>query len=205
LRLLAKPKLSYANVVSTLALFVALGGASYAAVELPRNSVGESQIRNGAVTLGKLRFAAGITAGKATGVTTLSGGRCAHAAISECAPPLTDTLATVTVRIRRPTEVMLLGSAAMSPSSTTDGGQTGYLLLRGTRLGPGGVRSIQLPAPGQASAPLGQLGSTIALPELVSLSAGTYQFVLAGDSSATPAGSTQVANVALSALLLPPR
>jgi hypothetical protein len=43
-----------ANVVAYLALFVALGGTSYAAVSLPRNSVGTAQLRNGAVTAGKL-------------------------------------------------------------------------------------------------------------------------------------------------------
>ena len=42
-------RLSYANVVATLALFVALGGSSYAALKLPRNSVGAKQIRSGAV------------------------------------------------------------------------------------------------------------------------------------------------------------
>lgn len=40
---------SFANVVAMLALFVALGGASYAAVVLPANSVGPRQIRTGAV------------------------------------------------------------------------------------------------------------------------------------------------------------
>jgi hypothetical protein len=43
-------KLSYANVLSTLALFIALGGVSYAATQLPDNSVGTEQIRQGAVT-----------------------------------------------------------------------------------------------------------------------------------------------------------
>ena len=42
-------RLSYANVMSTIAVFVALGGSSYAALKLPRNSVGSAQIRNGAV------------------------------------------------------------------------------------------------------------------------------------------------------------
>lgn len=42
-------RLSYANVTATLALFVALGGSSYAAITLPRNSVGSAQIRTGAV------------------------------------------------------------------------------------------------------------------------------------------------------------
>jgi hypothetical protein len=41
--------LSYANVVATLALFVALGGASYAALNLPRNSVRSRHIARGAV------------------------------------------------------------------------------------------------------------------------------------------------------------
>ncbi|HVO55388.1 MAG TPA: hypothetical protein VMT37_13335 [Solirubrobacterales bacterium] len=48
-------KLSYANVVATLALFVALGGASYAAVSLPTNSVGAKQLRKNAVTAAKIK------------------------------------------------------------------------------------------------------------------------------------------------------
>ncbi len=40
---------TYANVVATLALFIALGGSSYAAIKLPRNSVGSAQIRAKAV------------------------------------------------------------------------------------------------------------------------------------------------------------
>lgn len=47
-------RLTYANVMSTLALFIALGGVSYAAVKLPSNSVGTPQIRNGAVTGSKI-------------------------------------------------------------------------------------------------------------------------------------------------------
>jgi hypothetical protein len=42
------------NVVAYLALFVALGGTSYAAVNLPAGSVGTKQLRNGAVTNTKL-------------------------------------------------------------------------------------------------------------------------------------------------------
>jgi hypothetical protein len=39
----------YANVASTLALIVALGGTSYAAVAIPKNSVGSPQIINSSV------------------------------------------------------------------------------------------------------------------------------------------------------------
>lgn len=42
--------LTYANVIATIALFLALGGASYAAIKLPANSVGSKQIKNGAVS-----------------------------------------------------------------------------------------------------------------------------------------------------------
>jgi|ERR1700722_991376 len=40
--------------IGIIALFVALGGTSYAATQLPANSVGTSQIRRGAVTPAKL-------------------------------------------------------------------------------------------------------------------------------------------------------
>lgn len=45
---------SGAMAVALVALFVSLGGASYAAVSLGRNSVGTRQLKNGAVTKAKL-------------------------------------------------------------------------------------------------------------------------------------------------------
>jgi hypothetical protein len=57
-----RPKLNYANVIATIALFVALGGAAVAA-GLPKNSVGPNQLKRGAVTAAKLKRGA-ITAGK---------------------------------------------------------------------------------------------------------------------------------------------
>jgi hypothetical protein len=39
-----RPKLTYANIVASLALFVALGGSSYAAMELRKNSVTSESI-----------------------------------------------------------------------------------------------------------------------------------------------------------------
>jgi hypothetical protein len=49
---------SYANVIASLALFIALGGASYAAVKLPAESVGTKELRRAAVTTSKLRAGA---------------------------------------------------------------------------------------------------------------------------------------------------
>jgi hypothetical protein len=47
-------RLSYANVMSTLAVFIVLGGGAYAATTLPARSVGKQQLRQGAVTEPKL-------------------------------------------------------------------------------------------------------------------------------------------------------
>jgi len=59
-------RLSFANLTSLLALFVALGGASYAAIKVPANSVGTKQVKNRAITTRKLDPKA---------LTSLHGGR----------------------------------------------------------------------------------------------------------------------------------
>ncbi len=51
-----RPKLTYSNVVATLALFVAVGGASaFAASQLGKNTVGAKQIKKNAVTTAKIK------------------------------------------------------------------------------------------------------------------------------------------------------
>lgn len=60
---LPRPRLTYANVVATIALFAALGGVSYAATTLPKGSVGSDQIQPEAVRTGKLAEGA-VTAAK---------------------------------------------------------------------------------------------------------------------------------------------
>lgn len=52
-----RSKLTYANVISTLCLFMLLGGGAYAASRLPAKSVGSKQLKNGAVTGRKIRKA----------------------------------------------------------------------------------------------------------------------------------------------------
>jgi hypothetical protein len=49
-----RPRLTYANVVSTLCLFIVLGGGAYAAVTLPPNSVGTKQLKAKAVKRAKI-------------------------------------------------------------------------------------------------------------------------------------------------------
>jgi hypothetical protein len=59
-----RPKLTYANVTATLALVIAVGGATaFAATQLAKNSVGSKQLRKNSVTTPKIKNEA-ITAAK---------------------------------------------------------------------------------------------------------------------------------------------
>jgi hypothetical protein len=57
------PRLTYANVMATVAVFLALGGASSAALKLPKNSVGSKQLKKNSVVTAKVKKEA-ITAAK---------------------------------------------------------------------------------------------------------------------------------------------
>jgi hypothetical protein len=48
-------RLTYANAMSTVAVFLALGGVGYAAITLPRNSVGPRQLKRNAVSSAKVK------------------------------------------------------------------------------------------------------------------------------------------------------
>jgi len=51
-----RKRLTYANVMSTLSVFLVLGGATaFAATQLPKNSVGTKQLRNNAVITKKIK------------------------------------------------------------------------------------------------------------------------------------------------------
>lgn len=75
-------RLTYANVTATIALFLAVGGASAFAVgQLPGKSVGAKQLRPGAVTADKLRKHA-VTAPKIMGEAVKTG-KIANFAVKE--------------------------------------------------------------------------------------------------------------------------
>ena len=65
---MSKPRhLSYANVMATVAVFIALSGGAYAAGVLPANSVGTKQLKKRAVTAAK------IARGAVTGAAVKNG------------------------------------------------------------------------------------------------------------------------------------
>jgi hypothetical protein len=70
-----RKRLTYSNVIATLALFLALGGASaIAASQLGKNSVGSKQLKKNAVTAAKIKNGA-VTQAKISGAaqTALKG------------------------------------------------------------------------------------------------------------------------------------
>lgn len=65
-----RPRLSFANVVSVVALFVALGGTAVAASQLGKNTVGPKQLKKNAVTTAKVKNEAIIAAKVKNGTLT---------------------------------------------------------------------------------------------------------------------------------------
>ncbi|MFT4049409.1 MAG: collagen-like protein [Solirubrobacterales bacterium] len=72
--------LTYANVMATLAVFIALGGVGYAAGVLPANSVGSRQLKDKSVSLKKISVGARNALHGATGAVGPIGQRGADGA-----------------------------------------------------------------------------------------------------------------------------
>lgn len=66
-----RKRITYSNVIATMALFIALGGVAVAA-GLPKNSVGPKQIKRGAVTAAKIRKQA-VTSAKLAPQSVING------------------------------------------------------------------------------------------------------------------------------------
>ncbi len=80
--------LSYSNVIATLALMIALGGTSYAAVTLGRYSVRSRNIANGAVTSSKIKNGAVTDAKLGHGAVTAATVKAGSLVASDLAPGL---------------------------------------------------------------------------------------------------------------------
>jgi hypothetical protein len=82
-----RSRLSYANVVATLALFLALCGGSYAALKLPKNSVGPKQLKKNSVTSVKVKAGSLLTSDfKKSQRTKLVGPRGAQGPVGPAGP-----------------------------------------------------------------------------------------------------------------------
>lgn len=74
-----KSRLNYANVMATIAVFIALGGGAYAAIQIPKKSVGAKQLKANAVKTGKI--ANGAVTGPKIADSAVTGSKIASGAV----------------------------------------------------------------------------------------------------------------------------
>lgn len=118
--------LTYANVVATLALFIALGGASYAAIALPAHSVGPVQLKANAVTPRALGFSLGVSSGTEHLAQGARRNNCNHGSdepgrVLECTKPglSTPEEARVRVQLRSAGRLLISGVIAIANRGST--------------------------------------------------------------------------------------
>jgi hypothetical protein len=135
-------KLTYANVISTLCLFLLLGGgAAFAADKLAKNAVGAKQVKKNAITTTKIKNAA-ITGGKlANGAVTgakiadgaVTGAKIANGTISGAK---IDQASLTSVRASNVISFAISGDDNCTPSlpmpagATSERTSTGFCVLR---------------------------------------------------------------------------
>lgn len=101
-----RQRLTYANVMATVAVFIALGGAGYAATQLPKNSVGAKQIKRNAITTAKIKNGA-VTGAKIKAGSLGTVPSATHAATADSA--------TVASSIAPPEALRIVGAAGQPP------------------------------------------------------------------------------------------
>lgn len=157
-----RPKLNYANVIATIALFVALGGAAVAA-GLPKKSVGAQQLKPGAVTTKALRKKA-VTAGKIAPMAVTAGKLGANAVLpgnlgngiistskladgSVIAAKIKNGVVTTNKLNNSAVTTAKLGDGAVTSGKLADGAVTSNKLGNGsvsvTKLGKGVIGQLQ--------------------------------------------------------------
>lgn len=196
IRMVRIPRPTYANVVATLALFVALGGASYAAVSLPAHSVGTAQLKDGAVTSRKLGVpivmsSAGGGAPRVVGESLGAG--CLNGQVACSPPPPRSTpLATVTLHLSRASKVLLLGSAEVyEPHSKAESSVSIGSGVEGSFVGQTDARLT----------PSNHYFDKVSFQRVVTVPSGTPHFALA--ASGYTAAETYAAGAQLIAVALP--
>jgi hypothetical protein len=169
---------TYSEAVATLALFIALGGTSYAVTNLPASSVGTSQLKNASVTAAKLHphsVGAGAVAidsltGKQINESTLGEVPKAKSATSADSAISAGT-ATTAVTASTATNATLLGGAP--PASYHDGCPSGMHQSKDlcfevdlrtatdfrTALGTCALAGLRVPSIGEAAEAFNDLGA----------------------------------------------
>lgn len=184
-------KLTYSNIVATLALFLALGGVSYAAVTLAPNSVGTSQLRSGAVTGSKLAFPLGAVTGEDAGPFTLSTGNCSPEMPCPAATSL--PAASASLNLSKASRILLIGSGEFSLGNPNSAGSVELGLQVGNTRLPAGFQPIS-----------STRASPLSTERVVSVPAGRTTLGLTAEAiGASPGTSISGVNLQVAAIVLP--
>ena len=150
---------SPALVVACIALFIALGGTSYAVTQLPKNSVGTKQLKKNAVTSQKIKDGAIDQADLAAGVTTSLKGAATSAYVylpdanftAETHPALDDgfIIASVDIATAVPSRLTVTATVNAVANQIEAAPNVRYyifceVLIGGTTAGPPGLGTIYL-------------------------------------------------------------
>ncbi len=167
------PRPTYANVVSTLCLFLLLGGASaLAATQLAKNSVGTKQIKGSAVVTAKIKNAAVTTSKLANNAVTT--GKITDAAVT------TSKLADNAVTTGKITDEAVTNSKLAANAVTT--GKITDSAVTNSKLAANAVTTGKI-ADGEVRA--ADLGTIVTVQNTVQINAGADATV----DVACPAGS----------------
>jgi hypothetical protein len=191
---------TYANVLSTVAVFTALGGASYAAISLPANSVGTAQIRNGAVTLPKLGVALASSAAQTPAPQIVPGSSCessggSGSAAPPCPGPRSVRLVSTSITLKRRANLLVLGTGVAGSAERPEASGTVQLHVdidQGRTGGPEAPYSVTTITPNSAA-------SASLIATLTNIPAGrhTVELMAVGGPTRVSVSNTQVTAIAL--------
>ena len=137
-----RPRPTYANVMATFALFVALGGGAYAATALPANSVGARQLKNNSVLSAKIKN--NTVTGADVNESSLAKVPLAAAADHAAASGALDKVTYKTTSATAPAS-----SAANAATATCDSGQ--HVIGGGVKLDTPGIGVVNDSYPDQGN------------------------------------------------------
>lgn len=209
-----RENLSYANVVATLALFVALGGASYAAVTLPAGSVGDAQLRNGSITPPKLAFPIAMATGERQSISVGKAELPCTGVCSRPAPTRQEeeaerpVLTSATLNLHKPSRVLLLASVRFTEGKLPYGaevteGESNQFRVELREKGPKQTDlewgEVVLDKANQYAYP-----PAVSFDRVVNEPAGRHTFVLTANGRVTPGRKAEALNASVAAIALPP-
>ncbi len=174
-------RLTYANVIASLALFVALGGSAVAA-GLAKNSVGPNQLKQGAVTAAKIKKQAvtsgkiapkAVTAGKLGPNAVLPGNLGAGiistdkiAASAVTAEKIKNNVVTTNKITNNSVTTQKLAAGAVGTSNLAEGSVTGAKIAKETitseKLAKGALGNVETLKTGQTERGTFSLGGDVA-------------------------------------------